>query len=251
VTFTENCQVLPLGTALWATATDPGSYRLHFADVQSQQVGSYAVVEEMGHPVIMALRLKLDDGKISEIEQIVSRRNWYAFAPWALVNPNPVFSEAVEPARRSSREFLAGAADSYYTAIEKGDGSIVPVVDECIRTENGVQTCLNPTRELEHDRMSVFDGIDVGTWTFVKVRDRRFPIIDEERGLAFSINFFEVDGNVRSVEVRGKGTVQLGPESLEPNASVVAELFKVVDGKIQRIETVLGPQVPYGTKPGW
>jgi hypothetical protein len=256
VKFTENCQVIPLGTALWATTTSPGTYRIYFADSGGQQVGSYAVVEEMGAPAILALRLKVINGQITEIEHIVGRDAGTPSVPnlWdpaELRTADPIFEAVVEPSRRSPRDVLIAAARGYYDAIEQGDGHLVPVIDECVRRENGAYSALNPNRPGTSNEYSVFESIDMGYWTHLKVRDRRYPIVDEERCLSWSINFFETPGNVTTLNLKGKGPTPLSPRSLQPSALPVAELFKVIDGKIHRIETVLGPRLPFGSKSGW
>jgi hypothetical protein len=249
--FTENGLDLPLGTALWATATGSGSYRFFFADTREQQVGAYAVVEEMGQPAILALRLRLRGGRISEIEHIVGRGGSQIWQPQNLKEADPIFEEQVEPPRRASREVLIRAADSYYEAIEQGDGNIVPVIDECVRRENGALTALTPEPTNWGSNLSVAASIHLGCWTHVRVVRRRYPLVDEERGLAWAINMFENPGNVAALNLRGIGPTPLPVGRLQPSALPVAELFKVIDGKIHRIETVLGPRVPYGMPSGW
>jgi hypothetical protein len=158
----------------------------------------------------------------------------------------------LDPARRSDRATLIEASDLYYDAIQRGDGSLVPVADECIRIENGVQTCLNPARDFRHDQLSVAEGIDAGYWLYLYIRDRRFPVVDEERGLVWSLNFFEIPGNIASIPIKGEGDVPMPPETLQPSCLPVAELFRVVDGQITRIETVLGPWgFPFGSRWNW
>jgi hypothetical protein len=249
--FTENGQRIPLGRALWDTATGPGTYRFFFTDQREQQVGAYAVVEEMGYPAILALRLKVDNGAIAEIEHIVGRGGMAIWKPENLETAEPIFEDVVEPSRRSPREVLIKAADSYYEAIEQGDGNIVPVIDECVRRENGAFTALTPEPTSWGSNLSVRDSIHLGCWTHVKVTDRRYPLVDEERGLAWAINLFENPGNIRALNLRGIGLTPLPPGRLQPSALLVAELFKVIDGKIHRIETVLGPRLPLGSTTGW
>jgi hypothetical protein len=251
--FTENCQHIALGTALWATATGPGKYRFFFADEREQQVGAYAVVEEMGSPAVLSLRLKIEGGLISQIEQIVGRAGGPGeiWAPHNLREPDAIFEDAVEPSRRVSRDELIRRSDLYYEALEQGDGNLLPVIDECVRRENGALTALTPEPTSWGSNLSVAASIELGCWTHVKVRSRRYPIVDEERCLALGITLFENPGNVSSLNIKGLGVVQLAPGRQQPSARLVTELFKVIDGKIHRIETVLGARLPYGAKSGW
>jgi hypothetical protein len=62
------------------------------------------------------------------------------------------------------------------------------------------------------------------------VRDRRFVAVDRERGIVFAFGFFD--------HYRINWTWQL------------AELFKIEDGQIRRIEAVF-QRAPFGTPSGW
>ena len=75
--FTENGQELRLGDGLWGTASGPGNYKLYVADPEARPGGFYGTVMENGTPVLLALRLKVTYGLISEVETIVARgRQW-------------------------------------------------------------------------------------------------------------------------------------------------------------------------------
>src|ERR1700723_2589461 len=66
VRFTEN------GDGLWRTASGLGTYRQDILDVAGHTAATQAVVLEDGdRPVLLALRLKERDGKITEIETMV------------------------------------------------------------------------------------------------------------------------------------------------------------------------------------
>src|SRR5271170_5093633 len=73
VKFTENGQQLELGDGFWRSATGKGTYRFYVDVPQTGQVGFEGTMMEAGQPVIMALRLRIEGQKISEIETIVGR----------------------------------------------------------------------------------------------------------------------------------------------------------------------------------
>ena len=73
VRYTENGQVLAVTDGLWGTANAVGKYRQVFADSRGDEVGLYASMRENGTPILMATRLKLRAGRITEIETILSR----------------------------------------------------------------------------------------------------------------------------------------------------------------------------------
>ncbi|HEX2670713.1 MAG TPA: hypothetical protein VHM25_07575, partial [Polyangiaceae bacterium] len=71
--FTENNVELSIGDGLWGTVTGLGDYKLRFADVSTGQVGFYGVVKETVTTSGFSVRMKVDGGKISELETVVLR----------------------------------------------------------------------------------------------------------------------------------------------------------------------------------
>ncbi|HEX7960788.1 MAG TPA: hypothetical protein VF493_12775, partial [Terriglobales bacterium] len=62
-----------------------------------------------------------------------------------------------------------------------------------------------------------------------KVRDRRFPLIDEERGLVWALAVFDIPGGTYPTQVDGK-TQQV---KREPRSILIGDLFKLDAGQIQ------------------
>ncbi|MGH9648414.1 MAG: hypothetical protein ACRD4E_16540 [Bryobacteraceae bacterium] len=73
VRFTENSVAMKLGEGLWKNASGLGSYRQDILDVRQGGAASLVVAEESGSPVLLALRLKVADKKITEVETQVTR----------------------------------------------------------------------------------------------------------------------------------------------------------------------------------
>jgi len=73
VRFTENSQLLRVGDGFWATCNRRGVYSHVAADPSTQQAGVIGVMRENDVAVIFGLRIKLEDGLISEAETVVSR----------------------------------------------------------------------------------------------------------------------------------------------------------------------------------
>jgi hypothetical protein len=100
VKYTENGQTLKLGEGMWGVANAVGKYKLYFADPASGGAGFFGVVEENGHPQILALRLRIEERRISEIEAIVARTTPGAWAKPEALTEKPIFSESLAPAER-------------------------------------------------------------------------------------------------------------------------------------------------------
>ena len=73
VKFTENGQRLLPGDGFWNSVSGRGSYTLHVADPAAGQVVTFATMREAGTPVLMTLRLRVDNRRIAEIETLIAR----------------------------------------------------------------------------------------------------------------------------------------------------------------------------------
>jgi len=260
VKFTENGQRLELGDGLWNTASARGTYALYVADPQAGQIGFFGTVFEDDTPAILALRLRVEDGKISEVETVVARgdasgshgergaRNLERMG-----QPHPAFQAEVPASERASREELVRTANMYFTGLERNDGKgVYPFTDDCQRIENGEPQTgnpKNPDRPFDISTLGCKAQFESGFFAFVtRIRDRRFVVVDEERGLVLAFVFFDHAGNVRSVKLASGRTFDPGLK--RPFTWEIAELFKVEKGLIRQIEAVLD-QCPYGMSSGW
>ncbi len=252
--YTENGQGLAIGKGLWATANVGPSRRAVLADPVSGQAGWFGAISENGNPLVLALRLRAKGRAVSEIEAVVCRGHERIFNPAGMV-PRTAFEAVAPPAERASRQFLLDAANAYFDGIEQSDGGIIPSADDCARIENGVQTTLNP--ELGGKQayplwgMPVAAQIGTGYYAYIEaIRDRRYPVIDEEHGLIMGVVAFDHPATMKSVRVKGKGEIVLPAFTQRPSTALIAELFQVRGGRITGIEAVLD-FFPYGMSTGW
>jgi hypothetical protein len=246
VRFTENGQRLDLGKGLWATVSGRETGGHYFVDEVAGQVEHWGVVEEVGNPAIFSLRLKAEaerEPRISEVETFVVRQTSPVFSPATVLTPRPAYLEQVAPAERYSREELVRIANLYFEGIEQDNGDLIPVADEVGRMENGIQTTRNPDSEREVGRMGVREQIDLGYTKHIEAaRDRRWLVVDAERGLALCHFFFDHPGGIETVG----GRIPFG----YPNSMMATEVFKVRGGLIRNIEALI-EVFPYGMPAGW
>jgi hypothetical protein len=253
VKFTENGQRLEPGDGLWNTTSALGSYKLCVADPLSWQVGFFGTIRESSTPAILALRLKVENRTIAEIETIVARDEAGAQRLEQLGSPHPVFLEVISPAKRASREALIEIANMYFTGLECNDGKgVYPFTDDCNRLENGKQTTNNPSENdwpLDIQALGCKAQFETGFFRFVtRIRDRRFVVVDQERGLVLAFVFFDHAGNIPTVKLSDGSKVPVGVT--RPFTWEIAELFKIENSLIRQIEAVLG-EAPYGMNSGW
>ena len=250
VKFTENTEALALGQGLWQTASAI-KYRHIVTDTISGQAGIFCTLHEGSeYLTLFALRLKTEDNRISEIETVVSRYAGMevAFNPKTLVKPAPILDEMVPENERSSRKRMIEIADLYLEGLEKNSAESVPIHQGCNRLENGLQTTNNKD-------LGGFLALPCAEQMFIfaymtNIRDRRYEIVDQERGLVWCMVMFDIPGKVKTAERPGYGTVQLPERTRQPRSLLLAEMFKIKGGLIHYIEAMIA-KVPLGTKPGW
>ena len=254
VKFTENGVELAVGDALWATASANTDFRIYVTDPETGQVGYSGIVKENGTPVLISFRLKIVNGKISEIEQIVGRDRTFSGID-NLKEPDPIYARVLEPSERTDREKMIPIADSYFAALERADGTRpVPFADTCNRMENGIQTTNNPEMGagmgggLNILAMSCTEQFKTGYFRFVTEIRRRHVLVDEERGMVFSFAALDHAGNIKQVTTTDGQIHDIG--QLSPTTLYGGGLFKIINGEIHRIYTVFF-SAPYGMKHGW
>ena len=248
--YTENGQNLQMNDGMWQVATAIGDRKLYFSDPQSGQVGFRGVVEENGHKQIVMTRIKVENRRIDEIEAMVCRTGAALHNPDGLID-HSIFTEALAPDDRPSREELISIANSYFEGLEQNRGDITPFDPQCTRMENGTITANNPGSNFMNSEKTCGEQFNIHGFAAVvsKVRERRYPIVDEERGLVYAILFFDhaglpevvlPDGSIQ--KIKGFGDT--------PFCFMIGELFKIKNKAITRVEAVLF-EVPYGMPSGW
>jgi hypothetical protein len=266
-TFTENGQRLPVGEGLWATADKVGPYCHMFLDEQSGQAACFATLTEGQTRSIMALRIEVASGRVTEIEAIVARPPLFggvsAFGdgPAALDasgGADPAWFAEVHSSERMSRIELQHVADLYFAGLERNDGrGEYPFADNCVRIENGFRTTqVPPSRDagktpyFEAFRaLSAKQQFETGYFAFVdRIRERRFPVIDPARGLVFAFAFFDHSGTVRDYALADGTPARSQVE--RPFSWMIAEAFRIERGLITRIEALM-TECPYGMRSGW
>jgi hypothetical protein len=153
-----------------------------------------------------------------------------------------------------TREKLIDTANSYFSGISNQTGRFTAgFAPTCNRIENGRQTT-NVKDQKPSERTA---GIAIlalgceaqqktGWWAHMsEIRNRRFPIVDTERGLVMTFAFFDHDAAVRTYTLPD-GRNFANPADF-PSTIEVSELFQIRDGKIDQIEAVIN-SVPYGMK---
>ncbi len=262
VKLVENLKSTPVGKGFWETATGgPTEFKIYVADPVAGQIGFMGVMQDKGKPVLLGARLKLVEGKITEIDHMVSPLN--EPLPAGLTKPRPGLIAKIGDAERVSREQMLKAANAYYDAIEQSDGNVAPFADDCQRRENGItaannQDPLPPDAPLAPGSIAVFGRMKCGPQLttgvmgyITDINQRRLFAVDEEMGLVMAYSMFNHDGEPNPMKIKGVPGVTERANEWGKFTVPAAHIYKIKGGKIYEIEAMAIVGVPYQASDGW
>jgi hypothetical protein len=233
VKFTENQKIMPIADApLWKGASRPRDYRQDIIDVRDGVAGSHIILEEYGVPVMLLVRLKLVDKKITEIETQVTRNQTEGaiFAIDNLKTASPTMLYAPKPEERNTRDDLIKIAVHYPDGLKAGSFVEVdaPFAADAYRFENGRlmagKDCVRPAG---------CDNIKAQKIPKLSKLTYRVAAVDEEQGITWIRMDF------------GPGSTRGAGSSL-----IVWEAFKVYGGQIHAVEAFMR-NAKAGSNSGW
>jgi len=238
--ITENGAEKKLAETFWDGAQSV-AYRFDIVNTNRGDTGTESVVVNAdGSKTLHMLRLKVAGGAITEIETIKANqgeadRLW---DPDRLSSVSPDLQLTIREAERDSYYALIAAAEGYWRAFQTNgtpDYHPAPLMPDARRFENGLQTT-GLVRDGQF--VSAQSGFDAGRFVNRNIWDRRYPVVDEERGIVLSIVRFGLKGGAQS------------QSAATTNDRLVAEFFAVKRGQIQEIQAVLF-NLPDARPTGW
>ena len=144
--YIENRKEIPFGEGVWEEPLSIDFYR-SLLDVDSCQSYTEIIHANGTHPYVIGTRLKIEDGKISEVESLVSDDNDWLFNAADYLKYSSTEKWDIIPAdKRMDRNALIQVASDYfdifqdYSAFDK-----VPWGIPCVRIEGGMYT--NPKND--------------------------------------------------------------------------------------------------------
>ncbi len=169
-------------------------------------------------PILFGVRLRVEGGRISEIESIIAREMEFAFdAEGALATKDQEWESLLAPEERSSRLAMIAAADDYFGMFATAPVVRTPFASPCDRWENGMFATGGGTAQPGEDGkaapMKAHDCSPKGL-VISNHGPRRF-LVDVEAGLV--VAFVHFAGALPDFHV-----------------------FKMRNGKVERINAVVG-----------
>ena len=239
--ITENGSETALAATFWDSASEV-AYRFDVVNVRRGDTGTQTVIRNAdGTKTMHMVRLKVQNGAITEIETIKCNQG-EADRLWdpdrILKEPPANFQLSIREPERDSYYDLIGAAESYWRAFQTNgtpNYRRARLLPDSRRFENGVQTTGVVRDGVFNDTSK---GFDEGRFIGRNIWDRRYPVVDEERGVVLSIVRFGLKGGAKSQSVATS------------NDRLVAEFFAVRHGYIEEIQAVLF-NLPDAKPTGW
>ena len=264
VMFVENVKRMKPGEGLWKSATGgPTAFKIIVPDVALQQVGWLGVVQQDGKPMMLALRLKLKDGKIVEAEHITAAPGAFPGVKENVVTVRPGILKEIPAAKRLPESKLRAIGITYYAALDDNKGSEAPFAADCQRRENGMTTAgegagAPPTKDantspIAHDCKG---QIDSGSFIYIEhIDNRRMIAADPVTGLAMGMSQFRHSMTNLPYKVKhiDGSTSERNAENMKykPFDMPAAHIFKIgPEGQIHEIEAI-GVMEPYKSPSGW
>jgi hypothetical protein len=178
VKYSENMKEITQDKGLWNTAL-PIAFHRSICDVGRCMTFSEVIVTEGGHPYVLGTRLKVKDGKVLEIDSLVTDQGDWAFNAQDYLKYSKAEDWPILPLDdRVSRQDLIDAGNQYFDFVFMDKGIRPPWATPCARLEGGAYT--NPKNEYK-DTCQI-DG-PLGNMFIVN----RTYVVDEEMG---TVNVF-------------------------------------------------------------
>lgn len=206
VKYVENMTEIKKEQGLWNTPL-PIAFHRSILDVDSCRTFTEVIVTEGAAPYVLGTRLKVEDGKISEIDSMVTKKGDWLFnannylkysqaEDWRVLNAN----------ERVDRQALINAGNAYFDHFSDKNVQI-PFGKPCARLEGGIYT----TRNFDDPNASC----DIG------FPEDKLPIVNRS---------YVVDVDM--------GTVNIFCRFGNPPGAPDSHTFRLVNGKLRYVHTL-------------
>jgi hypothetical protein len=243
VRYTENNVEMPFPDGTWDTVTEEVGPELTLADPATGSIGIFTAIRQREVPGFLAVRLKVSEGQIVEVEHIISTRRNLSSPPTPIGEPgefafDPAIARSVSAAQRASREALTAHLNGYFDTLQHNNGEI-----------RG--TCFHPAATRRENGLlfsDILGGFRSGRYAFNDRVRREVVLIDEERQVAMGRGFIDHKGVLDEYLLTdGTSTKSVFQE---PQSWGFLEMFKIEDGCIAAVVATFY-QAPYYQRSPW
>jgi hypothetical protein len=258
VRYSENGQFLALDDGLWGTAGKiamPGDgYSAVLADPATGTAAHWGLTDEHGTPGVLALRIKVVEGKISEMEAIDVREESQGARGGTMTLMRPPLPVELKAASLGALDpvfqarGILGTHNSetvitdYFDGQERHSSAGVSFRPDCTRRDNALQASLRCVEQMDGKGVAP-NGLFSHTSA---VRERRTLVTDAERAVVLAVAMIDNPG----LGGANVGSTSIPAPQLVPSTYMVPQLIKIDNGSISRVEGMV-KWMPFGYTSAW
>src|ERR1700733_1560111 len=244
VRYSENSAEMNFPDGTWDTVTEQVDTPLVLSDPATGQIGIYTSVLQRQTQGFLAVRLRVRDRHITEVEQIIATKRNVSAPPVPMgdalqYHRDPALRATVPDAQRLPRSAIRQLANGYFSTLQYNTGEIrgTRFAPGAVRHENGI-----PYSDLEK-------GFKSGRYRYNnRVRDRDCFLVDEQRGFTMCRGFIDHKGVLDEYTMTDGTTAKSNYQ--EPQSWGFLESFKVTKDGIVAVEATFSA-VPYYLRSPW
>ena len=188
-----------------------------YADAIKGNVIEHVAAEtDGGKTVYIGTRLKLADGKITEVEINFDDRpnvNVKNLVPY-----DPIFNTIVPPDKRSTREQLEQIITRYFQGLTNHNPIEADYDPRCDRYHSGNRVTHNPRNGVEESGDVGCYESNLGPKPWGPATETRIALVDPERGIVIGYSVLYYGNSDRRMQIN--------------------EVFKILDGRIRLIDNI-------------
>jgi hypothetical protein len=214
----ENGRIVDIGSTAWQKVRTVRSV-IAFADSLTGNVVSRAGVElPDGKAGYISTRLRIaPGGRITDVELSADTTAAVAAYVW---NLDPAFAAVLPADQRLSRVELEALARRYFHSLSTHVAVAADFDERCDRFHSGRQITNVANNQVEGGPARTCARSLEGNPPWGPATEQRFPVIDAERGIVFGVTLLHY------------------PKLPQQPQMYVSEIFKVVSGRIVKIDNI-------------
>jgi hypothetical protein len=211
----ENAEAIALGDSRWLKVANVLSEGVYADPLLGNVIEHVAGQTAEGKPVYIGTRLKVDEGKIKEVEINFddNRVNLKNLVPY-----DPIFNTIVPPENRATRAQLEGIITAYFRGLTDHKPIEADYDPRCDRYHSGNRVTHNPRNGVEESGDVGCYESNLGPKPWGPATEVRIGLIDPERGI-----------------VVGYAILYYGDS---PRRMQINEIFKILDGRIRMVDNL-------------
>lgn len=212
----ENTKAISLDSSRWSTVKRIRSEGVFADPVMGNVVEHVAAETDAGKTVYIGTRLKVVNGKITEVE--INFDDGPQVNPKNLIPYDPLFNTIVPEGDRSSREQLERIINSYFQGLTDHKPIEADYDPRCDRYHSGNRVTHNARNGVENSGDVGCYESNLGPKPWGPATETRIAVVDPERGIVIGYSILYYGDSPRRMQIN--------------------EVFKILDGRIRMVDNI-------------